>query len=153
MKLAHRRERGVDSGQTSVDFLIGFSIFAVTLLFVLQMASVSVVNSAPQSPTQEAMSDRAAAFAHHNVSEENGSFSEAHQAAVESLRTGNEREYSLNFTAKNVSEGGGVSFRAGDDPANTTASIAGQKRVVSYDYDGEDDLHLLEIQVWENSTG
>lgn len=145
--LSKRRQ---EAGQTSVDFLIGFSIFAMTLLFVLQMASGSVVTISSQSQTQEALAERAAALAHNNISE-NGSFEQAYETANDSLDTGEGIEYGLNFTAMNISEGG-VSYTEGGTPENTTSSVAGDKRVVNYDYDGNDDLHLLEIKVWQNGT-
>ena len=133
-----------------MDFLIGFSIFAMTLLFVLQMASGSVVTTAPQSQTQEALTERAASLAHNNISE-NGSFDQAYIVANDSLSTGSGIRYSLNLTAMNISEGG-VSYAEGGRPENTTSSVAGDKRVVSYDYDGNDDLHMLEVRVWQNGT-
>ena len=56
------RTTGEDGGQTSVDFLIGVSIFAVTFLFVLQLATGSVVNLAPESQTEDALAERTGAI-------------------------------------------------------------------------------------------
>jgi hypothetical protein len=140
------------NAQTSVDFLIGFSIFAVTLLFVLQMASGSVVNTAPESETQGALAERAAAFAHNNISEGNGSFAEAYKKANSSIDTGSSIVYSMNFTATNVSDDGDVSYAKGGVPDNTTSSVSGSKRVAVYRHNGEEDFHLIEIKVWQNGT-
>ncbi|MFW5984458.1 MAG: DUF7287 family protein [Halobacteria archaeon] len=64
------RTTGGRGGQTSVDFLIGVSIFAVTLLFVIQLASGSSVNLGADSRTGDALADRSGALLISNWSEE-----------------------------------------------------------------------------------
>ncbi|MDY7082708.1 MAG: hypothetical protein SXQ77_09955, partial [Halobacteria archaeon] len=51
-----------DSGQASIDFLVGMSIFALTVIFVLQFTTGSLITVSTTSPAKEAVAERTAAL-------------------------------------------------------------------------------------------
>lgn len=158
------RTAGRGTGQTSVDFLIGVSIFSVTLLFVLQIASGSVVDFAPETQTEDALSERTGAVVLSNWSAasdlEAGMFDE--DAADEYLNDGEPvrqkldipDEYSYNVTVvklENMSdeppEPINADLTAGNATEDVTAdSIAGRNRV-AYMND-TDEMVGVKVKVW-----
>lgn len=145
-----RRKKRSDA-QTSVDFLIGVSIFAISLLFVLQVASTSVVNVAPESQTQDAVAERAGTIIAENE-EVLGSLDNYTDIQNE-LGVPSDR-YAVNVTVRNT-DGDCPSTLSpcttGSEaipPDTTTSGIAGERRVI--DLDGE--TSVVEIYVWEDRT-
>lgn len=154
MRATDNRSHG-GTAQTSVDFLIGFSIFAVTLLFVLQLATGSIVNTAPQSQTEEALADRAAELAHQNLTSDKPTLLETDYFNRTQTALGiPPGEYDINVTVK-PADGQGVcslsnncTTGSGGSVPDTTARIAGEKRVGSV----ENETSVIDVRVWENRT-
>lgn len=159
MKESRRNTRVVGEAQTSVDFLIGFSIFAVTLLMVIQMASGSIVNVAPDSQTAEASAERAAAFAHQNYTEGNGELLEQSYSRVRtSLKMPSRpHRHEVNVTVSEVGSrdcplsGDCTTGSEAELPGRngtTTRKIAGGERVAVVN----GSVSVIEVKVWENAT-
>lgn len=164
---------GGGTGQTSVDFLIGFSIFAMTLLFVLQMATGSVVNTASESYAQDAISERTGAVLISNWSEGTGSEREINETNVknhldrspeefaEDLNIPEEYSYNVsvvtveNVSTTNVTEVEGFRLTAGDNRQESpVGKVSGERRVAHMlnDTDNSDStpdrMVAVEVEVW-----
>lgn len=158
--------RGVDGyrdrldatrAQTSVDFLIGFSIFSMTLILALQMTTGSTVNTAPESMTAEAAAERTAAFTHQNYTEGDGSLLDQGYDDVWSgvKMPATPQRHEVNITVHRVEDGGCplpgncTTGPKGDVPENTTAKITGESRVAVVN----GNVSRIDVRVWENGTG
>ena len=147
------RGKSTSSAQTSVDFLIGISIFAVTLLFVLQIASGSVVNVAPESQTKEAIAERAGIVVYQDYTEGDGDVLEQSYDDIESVLVGGSslrNRYEVNVTVTNLRTGAVTNTTgAGKVPPDiTTAGVSGERRVV----DVNGNTSVVDVRVWENVT-
>jgi hypothetical protein len=132
--------------QTSVDFLVGASIFAVTLIFVLQVASVSVVNVAPESQTREAIAERAGTFVHQNFTDGNGTILEPDYEDIrdDELGVPSDSGYEINVTVRNAETGNVTNTTGPEVPLRATSGIAGERRVV----DVGGNTSVVGIRVW-----
>jgi hypothetical protein len=162
-------------GQTSVDFLVGVSIFAVTLLFVLQLASGSVVNLSPDTQTEAALADRTGDVLLSNWSSESnaepGVFEDAeaedyldrgYAEVAEDLnmpKEGGNYLYQYNVTVvelEDLSEEppvplqpGSVELTAGNSTADATGSVAGRNRVAYMnETGGGGEMVAIRVKVW-----
>ncbi len=143
-----QRENGA---QTSVDFLVGVSIFAVTLIFVLQVASISVVNVAPESQTREAIADRAGTFVHQNFTDGNGTILKPdYDTTREKLGVPDDTGYEINVTVRNAETDARANTTPSGNttgpevPGRATSGIAGERRVV----DVGGNTSVVEVRVW-----
>jgi len=144
-------EGSIETAQTSVDFLIGVSIFAIALLFVLQAASSTVVNVAPESQTKEAVAERAGTIIYQDYAEGDGDILEQGYEDIENdLVGGLEDEYDINVTVTNLQTGAvtNTTGSRGVMPDRTTSSIAGERRVANVN--GE--ASVVKLRVWDNLT-
>lgn len=133
------------SGQTSIDFLIGISLFTVTLLFVLQVASTSVVNVAPESQTREAISDRAGTIVHQNYTDGNGKVLEpGYNTTRTKLGVPDDSGYDINVTVEKADTGTLTNSTGPDIPQGPTSRVAGERRVVEVG----GDTAVVKVRVW-----
>ena len=140
--------------QTSVDFLVGASIFAVTLIFVLQVASISVVNVAPESQTREAIAERAGTFVHQNFTgeDEDGTILKPDYEDIrdDELGVPSDSGYEINVTVRNAETGARANTTPSGNttgpevPGRATSGIAGERRVV----DVGGNTSVVEVRVW-----
>jgi hypothetical protein len=140
------------SAQTSVDFLIGISLFTVTLLFVLQVASTSVVNVAPESQTREAIAERAGTIVHQNYTGdgENGNILEpGYDTTRGDLGVPSNSSYDINVTVKNAETGSLTNNTGPDVPSGPSSRVAGDRRVV--EVSGE--TSVVNVRVWGTRVG
>ena len=131
---------GSSDAQTSVDFLIGVSIFAVTLLFVLQVASTSVVNVAPQSQTREAIAERTGTIIHQEYAE-NESYTINNTNKTD---FGVPSEYSFNATVRNPRTDTVINATGSRLPGSANSRVAGVRRVV----DVGENTSVVDIRIW-----
>ena len=140
-------EKNTPSAQTSVDFLIGISLFTVTLLFVLQVASTSVVNVAPESQTREAIAERAGTIVHQNYTgdgEDGTILMSGYDTTRENLGVPSDSNYDINVTVKNA-ETGSLTNSTGPDTSSLLSSrVAGDRRVVEVG----GDTSVVRVRVW-----
>jgi len=138
-------ERNNETAQTSVDFLIGVSIFAVTLLFVLQAASSTVVNVAPESQTKEAVSERAGTLVHYNYTNGNGRILEpGYDTTKDNLGIPLDSNYDINITVEEAETGMLTNSTGPDVPSGPTSRVAGDRRVVEVN----GNTSVVNIRVW-----
>lgn len=163
-KKRKKTQRGSDTrAQASVDFLIGFSIFAVTLLFVLQMVSGSVVSVGPDSESRDTLAERSGALLIANWS--NSAGLETGMVDNDSAKTflgqsdddvaddlNLPRENSYNVTVENVLTDDrvvvdGTELAAGPEiPNRTVSGISGDRRIVYMV--GEEEMVRVEVRIW-----
>jgi len=137
-------EKNTPSAQTSVDFLIGISLFTVTLLFVLQVASTSVVNVAPESQTREAIAERAGTIVHQNYTGDGEDGTILNDTTREELGVPSDSNYDINVTVKNA-ETGSLTNSTGPDTSSLLSSrVAGDRRVVEVG----GDTSVVRVRVW-----
>lgn len=137
--------QGGGRAQTSVDFLVGVSIFAVTLIFVLQVASVSVVNVAPESQTREAIAERAGTFVHQNYTDGNGELLEPdYDTTRTELGVPSDSGYDINVTVRDAETDAVTNTTGPEVPGRATSGVAGERRVV----DVGGDTSVVEVRVW-----
>lgn len=140
-----RKGRGEGRAQTSIDFLVGVSIFALALIFVLQIATSSVVNVAPESQTREAVAERAGTFVHQNYTEGNGKILEAGYATTRTrLGVPSDSGYEINVTVRDAETGALTNSTGPEVPGRATSGVAGERRVV----DVGGNTSVVEIRVW-----
>lgn len=144
-----QKEEGGKNAQTSVDFLVGVSIFAVTLIFVLQVASISVVNVSPESQTREAIAERAGTFVHQNFTEGNGDILKPsdYETTRTELGVPADSGYDINVKVRNAETGTVTNSTEPDGPevpGRATSGIAGERRVV----DVGGNTSVVEVRVW-----
>jgi hypothetical protein len=132
-----------------VDFLIGISLFTVTLLFVLQVASTSVVNVAPESQTREAIAERAGTIIHHNYTAENekGGILQIDDTTELGVSPGS--GYKINATARDAATGTRINGTGPEIPQGPSSRIAGERRVVEVN----GNTSVVEVRVWGNREG
>ena len=136
---------GDKKSQTSVDFLVGVSIFAVTLIFVLQMATSSVVNVAPESQTREAIAERAGTLVHQNYTDGDGTILQpGYDTTRTELGVPAESGYEVNVTVRNAETGSLTNSTGPEVPGRATSGIAGERRVVGVG----GNTSVAEIRVW-----
>ena len=127
-----------------MDFLIGISLFTVTLLFVLQVASTSVVNVAPESQTREAIAERAGTIVHQNYTGDGEDGTILNDTTREELGVPSDSNYDINVTVKNA-ETGSLTNSTGPDTSSLLSSrVAGDRRVVEVD----GDTSVVRVRVW-----
>lgn len=144
-----RIENKFSDAQTSVDFLIGVSIFAVTLLFVLQVASTSVVNVAPESQTEEAVAERAGTVVYQDYAEGDGDVLEQNYTSIKSelVPSG---EYDINVTVRNARTGDVTNSTGpeGEIPSGASSRVAGARRVVN----AVGNTSVVEVRAWRGDA-
>jgi len=133
------------SGQTSIDFLIGISLFTVTLLFVLQVASTSVVNVAPESQTREAIADRAGTIVHQNYTDGNGKVLEPdYDTTSTELGVPDDSGYDINVTVEEAGTGTLTNSTGPNTSSLLSSRVAGERRVVNVD----GNTSVVSVRVW-----
>jgi hypothetical protein len=162
-----------NEGQTSVDFLVGVSIFSVTLLFVLQLAAGSVVDLSPETQTEAALADRTGDVLLSNWSTdaeprlfENDTaeyyLSRSDTKVAKDLnipKEGGNYLYRYNVTVVDLGDisekppapiqPGSVELTAGNSTAGITGSIAGTSRVAYMNETGSDgEMVAIRVKVW-----
>ena len=142
------RRESTSSAQTSVDFLIGISLFTVTLLFVLQVASTSVVNVAPESQTREAIAERAGTIIHHNYTEDGGVL-EPGYGTTRTKFVPSDSGYDINVTVRGAATGKLTNSTGPEIPQGPSSRIAGERRVVEVN----GNTSVVEVRVWGNREG
>jgi len=133
--------------QTSVDFLVGASIFAVTLIFVLQVASVSVVNVAPESQTRDAIAERAGTFIHQNYTGPDGDgtiLEPDYDTTRTELGVPSDSGYDINVTVRDAETDAVTNTTGPEVPGRATSGVAGERRIV----DVGGNTSVAEIRVW-----
>ncbi|MCX2819521.1 hypothetical protein EGH25_09185 [Haladaptatus sp. F3-133] len=165
------RSNGGRSGQTSVDFLVGVSIFAVTLLFVLQLATGSAVNLSPDTQTEGALADRTGDVLLSDWSDaEPGVFGNttaedyldrSYTDVADDLnipKEGGNYLYRYNVTVVELEElseeppepvePGSVELTAGNSTTDATGTVAGRNRVAYMNTTGGGDMVGVRVKVW-----
>lgn len=162
-----------DRGQTSVDFLTGMSIFALTIVFMIQFTSGSMVTVSTDNTEKQAIADRTAAILYSNeLSEEDlddGVLSEEGASNNFSDYKSNYQVefrdalaipevYTVNATVRYADTGdlvvadpGSVQLNTPSDETavpNTTASIASTKRVAYMQGPNTNETVVIHVRVW-----
>ena len=138
------------SGQTSIDFLIGISLFTVTLLFVLQVASTSVVNVAPESQTKEAIAERTGTIVHQNYTDGNGGVLElSDDDARTALAIADDSGYKINVTVREAATDKLTNSTGPDISSLLSSRVAGERRVV----EANGNTSVVRVRVWGTREG
>jgi len=134
------------SGQTSIDFLIGISLFTVTLLFVLQVASTSVVNVAPESQTKEAIAERTGTIVYQNYTDtDGGSVLElSDEDAKAAFAIADDSGYKVNVTVRNAATGALTNSTGPGIPQGPSSRVAGERRVV----EAKGNTSVVRVRIW-----
>lgn len=153
----------MEKGQTSVDFIIGMSIFAVTILLVLQLVSTSVVSLSPGSPERDALADRAGSLVLANLTEQSGTAGVTSEGNVERFLDRDHQEvaadlhipeaeaglkYRYNVTAVELTSGDRIESTGNTTPSTAT-HVAGTDRVIYvHDAGGGGEMVKIEVKLW-----
>jgi hypothetical protein len=139
------------NGQTSVDFLIGVSLFAITLLFVLQVATSSSVSTSPDSPAGEAVAERGGHVIVENYDDRgklNNLFSDNHSEIIDELGVNATGRHNASVSVFNLEEGK-VRNSTGQVPQNYTGNIYGEDRLLRVN----ETVYKAEVNVWNEPRG
>lgn len=165
-------ERHQDNkGQTSVDFLTGMSIFALTIIFVLQFTGGSLVTVGSTSTEKGALADRTAAFLIENEwsggepgvvneSDAESYFSLPNDYSFWRTNLAIPDRYDFNITVRNTtgktlqpprtSTRLGTDAGAPNDESNVAdiAEVGSKKRVAYMQGDDTNFTVVVEVKVW-----
>lgn len=160
-----KADRG--SGQTSLDFLTGMSIFALTIVFVLQFTGGSLVSVGSTTTEKGALADRSAALLVENnwSAGEPGIINETETEEYfrsgtppidyNAIKTGLAipERYGINISVYDkdgdIMQVGGTDLRTGGEGyVADVASVGSKKRVVYMQGPNTNHTVVVEVKVW-----
>lgn len=155
------------SAQTSIDFLTGMSIFALTIIFVLQFTGGSLVTVGSTSTEKDALADRTAALLIENEwaggdpgvvneSKAEGYFSAPNDYNYWRSNLAIPQRYDFNITVRNTTGeivtvlGQRIGTEASTDESNVAdiAEVGSKKRVAYMQGPDTNFTVVVEVKVW-----